>query len=68
MIYKFFWEIKVGDVDKSKGWECETLNGNQKMHQVKYVSHKDPTLLQCCEFSYFACIVWIKIQSCYVRR
>lgn len=44
-VNKFFWEVKVGDVDKSKGWECGTLNGSQKMHQVKSISHKDPTLL-----------------------
>ncbi len=50
---KLFWEIKVGDVDRSKGWECETLNGNWKMHQIRYVSHKDPTLLQCRELSCF---------------
>lgn len=52
-VNKLFWEIKVGDVDKSKGWECETLNGNQKMHQVRYVSHKDLTLLQCHELISF---------------
>jgi len=40
-------------VDRSKGWECETLNDNRKMLQVRSVSHKDPTLLQCHELSCF---------------
>jgi len=57
-INKFFWNVKVGDVDRSKPFNCETIYGSHNMHQICSVSHKDPTLLQVHEISCFcvACI------------
>jgi len=45
-VNKWFWEVKVGDVDRSKSWEYENLIGSHKMHQVRSISYGNPTLLQ----------------------
>ncbi len=31
-INKFFWHVKVGEVDKSKSFDCETIYGSCSMH------------------------------------
>jgi hypothetical protein len=31
-INKFFWNVNIGEVDKSKSFDCETVCGNYGMH------------------------------------
>ncbi len=50
---KTLWEVKVGDVDKSKGFHCQTIAGNQKSHQAQSVTCQDPKLLKYRDISYF---------------
>jgi hypothetical protein len=33
-INKFFHEVKVADIDRSKSFECETMKGNKAKHQI----------------------------------
>ncbi len=40
---KHFWLINRGDVDRKELYDCETINGSRGMHQVRSVSHQDPT-------------------------
>jgi hypothetical protein len=43
---KFFHEVRVRDIDRSKSFECETVKGNKAKHKVWSLSPKDPTLCQ----------------------
>ncbi len=52
-VNKYFHLVKVGDVDRSKNFECETMKGILKLHQVRFVSHKDPTI---CQFQHLSCL------------
>jgi hypothetical protein len=45
-INKFFHEITLGDVDRTRPWACSTMKGNYSKHQVHSFSSKDPTLCQ----------------------
>jgi hypothetical protein len=45
-INKFFHEVKVGDIDKTRPWDCFTMKGNHSKHQVRSLSARDPTLYQ----------------------
>ena len=33
--YRFFWHIRVQDVDRSNGNDVETIKGTQKLHSIK---------------------------------
>jgi len=55
-INKLFWDVKVGEVDKSKPINYETICGNYNMHQIQSIPNKDPTLLQCHNIPFF-CVV-----------
>jgi hypothetical protein len=33
-INKFFHEVKVGDINRNKSFECETAKGSKAKHQV----------------------------------
>jgi hypothetical protein len=57
-INKLFWDVKVGEVDKSKPFNYETIRGNYNMHQIQSIPNNDPTLLQCrnIPFFFYACI------------
>jgi hypothetical protein len=33
-INKFFHEVKVGNIDRNKSFECETMKGSRVKHQV----------------------------------
>ncbi len=52
-INKFFYKVKVGDIDRSRTYECEIVMGNKVKHQVQSLSTKDPTICQYCQLSYF---------------
>ncbi len=52
-INKFFHELRVGDIDKSKNFECEIVKGSRAKHQIHFLSPKDPTLCQYHQLSYF---------------
>ncbi len=44
-INKYFHLVKFGDVDWFKTFECETMKGSQKLHQViRYVSNREQLL------------------------
>jgi hypothetical protein len=48
-----FWEIKLGDVDKSIPYECATINGSRKTHSMSSLDHLDSQLLLICELFCF---------------
>ncbi len=60
-INKFFHEVKVGDIDRSKNFECETMKDNMAKCQVWSLSPKDPTLYQYRQLFAFMKVVWIEI-------
>ncbi len=43
----------MGDIDRSKSFECETVKGNKAKHKVWSLSPKDPTLCQYHQLSCF---------------
>jgi hypothetical protein len=43
-VHKFFHEVKVGDVNRLRPWDCSTVKGSRSKHQVCSLSSKDPTL------------------------
>jgi hypothetical protein len=45
-INKFFHEVKVEDINRSRTYECETMKCNKIKNQVQSLSIKDPTLYQ----------------------
>jgi hypothetical protein len=42
-----FWNVKLGEMDRSKTFDCGAISSSRKMHQQRSISHKDPTVLQC---------------------
>jgi hypothetical protein len=50
---KFFWELQVGDINRSHRYNCNIINGNKGMHQVRSMSTRDPTLIQ---FRHVSCV------------
>lgn len=57
-INKHFWQVQINSVDRSHMLNYETFLGTKSLHQVWSVSHKDPTLFQIQDLSYFcvACV------------
>ena len=53
-----FWEIKLGDVDRSKPWACEQVEGSQSIHSICGFLDLDLTLLKTRELPCFcdACL------------
>jgi hypothetical protein len=43
-INKDFHLVKLGDVDRSKPYDCQIMHKSCRMHQVLSISCKDPTL------------------------
>jgi hypothetical protein len=52
-INEFFHEVKVGDIHRTRPWDCSTVKGSCSKHQVQSLSSKDPTLCQYHQLSYF---------------
>ena len=38
--------MKDGDIDKANAFDCKTVNGSRKMHQVRFVCAYDTTLIE----------------------
>jgi hypothetical protein len=51
-IQKHCWEIKQGDIDRLRPFDCLTMKGSQKSHQVRSVSSSDSTLIEYRSLSY----------------
>jgi hypothetical protein len=34
VVNKHFWEVKEGDIDQTKAYDCAIMNGSLKVHQV----------------------------------
>jgi hypothetical protein len=45
-IQRHCWEIKQDDIDRSKPFDCSTVKGSQKSHQVRSVSSPDSALIE----------------------
>jgi hypothetical protein len=45
--------VRVGNIDRSKSFECETVKGSRTKHQVWSLSPKDPTL---CQYRQLSCL------------
>jgi len=60
-INKFFHEVDVGNIDRNKKFECETMKGSKAKHQVRSLSPKDPTICQFVNFFVFVKVVWEEI-------
>jgi hypothetical protein len=65
-IKKINQHVQVGEVDKSKPFNCEIICGSHNLHYICFVSHKDPTLIQCHKMSCFcvACMDRISNERC----
>jgi hypothetical protein len=42
VVNKHFWEVKEGDIDQTKAYDCATMKGSYKAHQVHSVNCHDP--------------------------
>jgi hypothetical protein len=47
-INKFFYEMRMGNIDRSRNYECEIIKGSIFKHQVQSLSVKNPTFCQYC--------------------
>ncbi|CAM6089455.1 unnamed protein product [Calypogeia fissa] len=52
-VRRIFHLVNMGDVDRSIGWDCRTVDGSQSKHSIQSVSHVNTTLLQVRELSCF---------------
>ncbi|KAL3696603.1 hypothetical protein R1sor_010679 [Riccia sorocarpa] len=52
-VRRFFWEIKVGEVDRSKELDCLPIKGTRSLHCFHGYSRVNPTLLKTRELSCF---------------
>ena len=57
-ISRKFWLVKVEDVDRSKSWGCEQIQGSQSLHSICGFSRHDVSQLNTRKLSRFcnACI------------
>lgn len=51
-IQRHCWEIKQGDIDRSRPFDCSIVKGSRKSHQVHSVSSSDSTLT---EYRFLSC-------------
>jgi hypothetical protein len=51
IVNKIFWEVEVNDVDRNKDFNCATIVGRRKAHQVRLVLGQDPTMLEYKDLS-----------------
>jgi hypothetical protein len=52
MVHKYIWEVE-GDIDKTRTFDCSTMQGRQKAHQTRSVNYHDPTQMQYRHLSCF---------------
>lgn len=57
-VTRVFWEVKVGDVDRSNRWDCKAVEGARGLHCVSGYSLRDGNAFRCRQFSCFctACL------------
>jgi len=57
-VTRVFWEVKEGDVDRSKRWDCKAMDGSHGLHCVSGYSLTEGKALRCRQFSCFcaACL------------
>ncbi|KAL3683849.1 hypothetical protein R1sor_001871 [Riccia sorocarpa] len=53
---RFFWEMKVGEVDRSKELDCLPIKGTHSLHCFHGYSRSNPTLLRIKELSCFCAV------------
>ncbi|KAL3681663.1 hypothetical protein R1sor_024619 [Riccia sorocarpa] len=53
---RFFWEVKVGEVERSKELDCLPIKGTCSLHCFHGYSRSNPTLLRIKELSCFCAV------------
>ncbi len=53
MVNKYFWEVKEGDIDKARAFECAVIKERCKAHQMHNVNCQDPTQVQYIHLTFF---------------
>ncbi|KAL3685613.1 hypothetical protein R1sor_003635 [Riccia sorocarpa] len=53
---RFFWEVKVGEVDRSKELDCLPIKGTRSLHCFHGYTRSNPTLLRIKELSCFCAV------------
>ena len=52
-VTRVFWEVKEGNVDRSKKWDCKSVKGARGIHCVSGYSLKNGKALRCRQLSCF---------------
>jgi hypothetical protein len=53
-VHRVYREIGKTEVDKMKRvFNCKTIPGSRSMHSVRSMSHSNPKLIECCDYSCF---------------
>jgi hypothetical protein len=39
-VRRVFWEVKEGDLNKTRGFDCKTMVGSRNMHSMQAVAHQ----------------------------
>jgi hypothetical protein len=69
VVNKYFWEVEEGDIDRAWTFECSTIKGSCKVHQVQSVNYQDPTQVQYIHLTCFCpCFAQTIIQSFSVSK
>jgi hypothetical protein len=53
MVHKYIWEVKEGDIDRTRTFDCSTMQGRRKAHQVGSVNYHDLTQVRYRHLSCF---------------
>jgi len=53
MVHKYIWEVKEGDIDRARTFDCSIVQGRRKAHQMRNVNCHDPTQVQYRHLSCF---------------
>jgi hypothetical protein len=61
VVNKYIWEVKEGDIDKARAFECSIMKRRCKALQMRSVNNQNPTHVQ-------KHVLWIIIQSFSVRK
>ena len=57
---RFFWDVSLGDVNRSIPWNCETILGTRELHSV---CGKDMGDIFCIEMQKYACFCEFCIEA-----
>jgi hypothetical protein len=50
---RVFWEMKVGNVNRTRGFDCRTVASSWSMHSVQVISASNNAMLEVRDFSCF---------------